>query len=504
MTVQYYGYALSAQKKVGMYSVVAGSLLLGALHAKHTLIYYQALIEAINFQSHYTHHASIATYIRITLLKIIIIIALVFIELKQAYGQNLVETYQLALINNPTLNKAYFEKFTAAESRSQSIAKMLPTVSVTGKSSKERLDNSRRGNVQGTGLQNYYDHSLNIDFKQPVFHWDHWIQLSQSDNKIAQAEANYLAEQQSLMAKTTEAYFNILSAQDELESALAEKKAIQRQLEVVQQRFTIGLVAITDVHNAQAELDQANANEIDTENKLYESKEELIKITGGNNINLNPIEKELLFTPPVPEDISAWSEAAENNNYNIVAALNEAEASRKSIDLQRSGHLPQLDIIANYALKDANSRAGFQGDTQSIGLELNMPIFEGGAVNSRTREAQYEFNIAQEKAIETRRSVNQEVKNAYRGVVSSLNRVGALKKTIISIENALATTEAGFRAGTLTMADVLTVQRKLYRTDREYSRSRYDYLIHGINLKYAGGSLTEDDLEQINRFLEKH
>lgn len=437
-------------------------------------------------------------------MKLIIIIALVFIEFKQAYGQNLVETYQQALSNNPTLNKAYFEQFTAEESRSQSIAKMLPTISVTGKSAKERLDNSRKGNVQGTGVQNYYDHSLIINFKQPVFHLDHWVQLSQSDNKIAQAEANYLAEQQNLMAKTTEAYFNVLSAQDEFDSVLAEKKAVQRQLDAVQQRFTIGLVPLTDVHNAQAEIDQLTSNQIDKENKLYEAKEELMKIAGGNNINLNPIAIELPLTPPVPEDISAWNEAAENNNYNIVAALNEAEASRKSIDIQRSGHLPQLDIIANYAVKDSNSRAGFQGDTQSVGLELNIPIFEGGAVNSRTREAQSKFNVAQEKTIETRRKVNQEVNNSYRGVVSNLHRVGALKKTITSIENALATTEAAFKAGTLTMADVLTEQRKLYRTSREYSRSRYDYLINGIKLKSAGGSLTEDDLEQVNRLLEKH
>ena len=252
---------------------------------------------------------------------------------------------------------------------------------------------------------------------------------------------------------------------------------------------------------AQAGFDQARASEIAAENDLDNQKEALREIIGEFEANLSALGKELALIGPEPADISAWSKAAENNNFSIVSAFNQAEFARKAIELQNAGHLPQLDIIGSYAVSDNNSSFGFRGDTQSIGLQLNVPLFEGGIVSSRVRQAVYEYQVAKEQLTATQRSVKRLVKDAYRGVVSNMSQVNALQAAVKSSESALEATEAGFEVGTQTMVDVLTEQSNLYRAKRDYARSRYDYLVNSIKLKQAASSLTLADLEYINNLL---
>ncbi len=417
-------------------------------------------------------------------------------------AQNLSETFELALQNAPVLKQAKARRSVIGESKDQSIARFLPNISATGASRKEQFHNKKTGNFRGPDAnQDYWDNNFNINLTQPLFHWDHWIQLSQSDNQIALAEANYLSELQSLMVTTTEAYFNVLYALDNLAFASAEKQAIARQLEQARQRFEVGIISIIDVNEAQAGFDQANADEIDAANNLDNQKEALTEIIGENNISLNALGENLPLLKPEPADISAWSDLAEINNFSIISAFNQAEISRKAIDLQRNGHLPQLDFIASYGIADNTSSFGFRGDTRSVGMQLNVPLFEGGAVNSRTRQADYEYQAAKEDLSRKKRAVKRQVKDAYRGVISTISRVTALKTTIISATSALKATEAGFGVGTRTMVDVLNEQSNLYRAKREFSRARYDYLINSIQLKQAASSLSQDDLEQVNRLL---
>lgn len=418
------------------------------------------------------------------------------------HAQNLSETFELALQNSPILKQAQAKQSAIGESKDQSIARFLPNISATGTSSKEQLHNKKTGNFRGPDAnQEYWNNSFNISLTQPLFHWDHWIQLSQSDNQIALAEANYLTELQNLMVATTEAYFNVLYAQDNLEFASAEKQAIARQLVQAQQRFEVGIIAITDVNETQASFDLANANEIEAANNLDNQKEVLREIIGDNDASLDALGEQLPLIKPDPADISTWSDLAELNNFSIISAFNQVEVSRKAIDLQRNGHMPRLDLVASYGVSDNTSSFGFRGDTKSVGMQLNVPLFEGGAVNSRTRQADYEYQAAKEDLSRTKRAVNRQVKNAYRGIISTISRVIALKATLISEASALESTEAGFGAGTRTMVDVLNEQRNLYRAKRDLSRSRYDYLINSIKLKQAASSLGQGDLEQINLLL---
>ncbi len=427
---------------------------------------------------------------------------ILFSLVRPVSAQDLLETYHLALKHDPQLRKAYFTQFSVAESKSQSIAQMLPTLSASASSSRERLS-SKKDNFRTAGTQHFWNNSFSINFSQPVFHWDHWVQLSQSGNRIAQAEAEYKAERQYLIVRITEAYFDILSAQDNLAFTVSEQMAIEQQREQARQRFDVGLIAITDVYQAQAAYDQAVADQIDAENLLADSKEALREIIGDNEVTLQALASDLIFHPPEPNNIAEWSRIAETKNLTIIAAFNQVEVYRKNIAIQQSAHIPTLDLVANYNLRDVTSTFGQRGDSQLIGLQFNLPLFQGGLVFSQTRQAHYDFQVAKENLLSTQRLIKRQLRNAFRDVISSLSRVHALKAAVISSDSSLQASEAGLEIGSQTMVDVLAEQRNLYRAKRDYARSRYDYLVNGVKLKQAASSLTEDDLQRINQYLVK-
>lgn len=417
-----------------------------------------------------------------------------------ACAQDLLEIYELALQNDPVLKQSHAGQLAVGESKNQSIANFLPNVSATGISNLSRLTN-KRVTYQGSGIQKYSDNNFNLNLTQPLFHWEHWIQLSQSDNQLAQAEADYQAELQKLMVKITEAYFNVLSAEDNFEFSRSEKQATARQLEQAKQRFAIGLIDIIEVRETQAAFDGTIANEIEAANNVDNQKEALTEIIGEQDIRLNNLGENIPLAKPEPDDISAWSSSAEVGNFSIISAFNQMEFSRKSIDLQRTGHLPKLDLVASLGEYDTSSNFGLRGSTEVVGVRLNVPLFEGGAVNSRTQQAAYKYQQAKEQLTAAKRAVNRQVKDAYRGITSSISRVEALKTAVRSAETALQATQAGFEVGVRTLVEVLNEQRNLYRAKRDYSRTRYDYLLNSIKLKQAASSLAQEDLEQINRLL---
>jgi outer membrane protein len=414
-------------------------------------------------------------------------------------AENLMEIYGRALQNDPVIKQAEAKQSAAGESRSQGLARFFPTLAATGASSRNWF-NTRKLNFQGTD-QEYWNNNFNLNLTQPLFHWDHWIQLSQSDNQIAEAEAAYQSELQNLIVRTTEAYFNVLSAQDNLEFTVSEKQAIAKQLEQAKQRFEVGIIPITDVYEAQAAFDETSANELEAANNLDNQKEALREIIGDSEGLLSPLGEALPLKKPEPNNMSKWGESAETNNLGIIAAFNQMEVSRKAIDIQRNGHLPKLDLVGSYGVSDNGATFGPRGDTQSIGLQLNVPLFEGGAVNSRTRQASYEYEAAKENLTTVKRSVKRQVNNTYRSILTNISRIEALKATVASAASALEASEAGFEVGIRTMVDVLAEQRNVYRAKRDLSRARYDYLVNTIKLKQTTSDLTQNDLEQVNGLL---
>ena len=420
-------------------------------------------------------------------------------------AQNLLETYSLAVQNDPFLRQALANKMAVGETKDQSIARLLPTLNAgaTGDRNWSYLRSRFNTDFPGqTARNDYWGSQFSVNLVQPIFHWDMWVQLSQSESQIAQADASYLAEEQALILKTTRAYFDVLAAQDELTFIRAEKRTIARQLEQAQQRFEVGLIAITDVYEAQAGYDQSRSDVIAAENNVANAKEALKEIIGPYSSELSLLGKTLPTPEPIPSDIDEWNRQALDQNLQILVAQSESEIIEKNIALQRSGHYPQLDMVGNFGINSNSGNLWQHGNTQSIGLQLNIPLYEGGAVLSRTRQAEYQYTEAQENLIATQRAVTKEIKDSYRGVIASISQIGALQSAVKSGKSALDATEAGFDVGTRTMVDVLSTTRNYTDAQSRYAISRYAYLVNGIRLKNAASILTIEDLEAINRYLE--
>lgn len=417
-------------------------------------------------------------------------------------AESLVDIYEGALSNDPQLAAARSRRDSVAESKPQSLALLLPNLSATVAANRVRQNVKSSPFPGNSGIELYDDNNLRLNLQQPVYHHDYWVQLSQADGRIAQAEAEYRAAQQDLIIRTAQSYFDILSAQDERLFATAEKEAIARQLEQAKERFEVGLIAITDVHEAQAGFDQARAGEILAINEVDNSWEALHEIINRRPEKLRGLTDNLPLVQPDPLDIGAWRAAAVEGNLELIARRAGTEVTKQNISLQRSGHYPTLDIVGSIGLTDTDKSTGLRTDTRTIGLQLNLPIYEGSAVNSRTRQARHDFQEAQRNLDKTLRSVERQVKDAYRGVLTRISQVEALHAAVVSSESALEATEAGFEVGTRTMVDVLAEQRNLFRAKRDYSRARYDYIINRLKLKQATGSLARADLEEVNQILE--
>ena len=415
------------------------------------------------------------------------------------YALDLVQIYELGLQNDPQLRGIRAERDSVREYRPQALAQLRPLLSASG--DVNRTHSNVRSSPNDANDSTYNKTVLSLSLSQPLYRKDYWIQLQQSDNQIAQAEANYVTEQQSLIMRVAQAYFDVLSAQDTLGFAQAETKAILRQLDQAQQRFDVGLIAITSVHEAQAAYDKARADEILAENEQDDAWEALHEIIGDSEKSLASLASDLPLNMPIPDVIEEWSEAALKQNPKLVALRSATTVARQNIELQRSGHYPTLALVGTHALSRSDASGASDIDSSGIGLQLNIPLYSGGGTASRTRQAHFDFEKVRQNLDKERRAVKRQVRDAFRGVASSISRVNALKATTVSAKSALEATEAGFEVGTRTMVDVLAEQRNLYRARRDYSYVRYDYILNGLRLKLAAGGLSREDLEKINPWL---
>jgi outer membrane protein len=428
---------------------------------------------------------------------------LLFFALPVLQAQDLMAVYQLAVQNDPQLQAAKEQLAAARETKNLARSQLLPTIGVRAGYDAVRQDikSSPFGN---TGVSSFNDGSLGLNLTQPLYRRDFLVQLKQADSTIAQAEAQYASAQIDLMVRSTTAYFDILSAVDDLRVAIAEREANGRQLEQARQRFDVGLIAITDVHEAQAAHDLARASEIAAENSLDNAWEALLEIIGPQpQGDLAKLGDALELNPPTPNDLQTWSDTAQQQNFDILASSSNLESVRQDIEVSRSGHYPTLDLVGGYNLSRTDNDFGSESDTAIIGLELALPLYTGGAVSSRTEQARANYRAAQQNLDQTRRAVNRQVRDAFRGVLSTISRVEALKAATVSAKSALDSTQAGYEVGTRTIVDVLTVQRNLFSSQRDYLGSRYEYILNALALKSAAGNLTVSDLQRANSKLER-
>jgi outer membrane protein len=416
------------------------------------------------------------------------------------FAQNLVELYDVALNSDPQYQAARANKQSVQQLVSISESRLLPTIGFSA-----NVNQVDKDVVASTGFDESYqaeDYTLSVN--QPIYRRDRWLALDQSKEQSKKADIEFLAAEQDLIIRLSKAYFDVLAAKDTLDFVLADKKAISRQLDQAKQRFEVGLIAITDVHEAQAAYDQAIANEIEAVNRLDSTKEILREIVGDQMQDLDLLGPIPELLPPVPASLDSWTEEALQQNPLVQSALKTAEVARQEISVQKSGHYPSLDIVGSYSMSRSDANTAVETDVGVIGLQLAVPLYSGGGVVSATKKAHFDYDAALQVVEQQQRSVTRLVRDAYRGVMSSISRVKALEATRVSSKSALEATEAGFEVGTRTIVDVLNSQRNLYSTMNDYAQARYSYVINGLLLKQAAGTLSVDDLKMINQWLMKN
>ncbi|MBB1073386.1 TolC family outer membrane protein [Rhodoferax sp. 4810] len=419
------------------------------------------------------------------------------------HAEDLLQIYDLAVKVDPTLRESEQNLYATREYQPQAQAYLLPKVSMYGEMNYNNVDSTSQGLFgETTRSEDYNTGAAQALVSQSVYNRANWVRLDQVTHTIGQAEAQYRAAQVDLMVRTTRAYFDVLRTSDAVRVQEALVKADERQLEQSKQRFEVGLVAITDVNESQAAYDRSRATLISAENDLDNAWEALRRIIGPVTVPLARLGERLPLSPPEPNNINIWADTALANNYNIVAAREAAEAARKTIDIERAGHLPHVDLEAGYNLSRSQSEYGSDTDTGYVGLNVTVPLYQGGTVSSRTRQAGHNFRAAQDRLDQQRRLVVNQAKDAFRGVLSSISDVKARQAAIISARSALESTQAGLEVGTRTQVDVLNAQRNLFQAEFDYLSARYDYILNGVLLHQATSTLTRDVLAKGNAWLK--
>jgi len=418
------------------------------------------------------------------------------------HAEDLLEIYHDAQKSDPQLLAAEASNQAAQEVRSQSRSALLPQINLTADYTHHETDvlDSASG---VTGTSDYDTNGYSVNLVQSIYHHEYYVQLRQADANIAKANAEYEGAKQGLILRAADAYFNVLAAQDSLATAEATKRAIEQQLRQTQQRFDVGLSAITDVHEAQAAYDSAVAAVIAAQSQLDTTRENLREIIGRAPVELATLKEDMPLMPPEPTDITKWVETAQKQNLSLLASEASTRAAEEEIYKRRAGHYPTLDLVASHSYADnMDAPSGSEYTDNRIGVQLNVPIYSGGLTTAQTREARALYTQAQEGLEQQRRATVRETRSAYLGVTTGISQVEARKQALASAQTALEATQAGFEVGTRTIVDVLNAQRERYTAQSEYLRTRYDYLLATLRLKQAAGSLSEADIAQINNWLQ--
>ena len=413
-------------------------------------------------------------------------------------AQDLMDIYRLALEQDAEYKIALSEYQAIVESLPLAISERRPQVDLSANITKRGTD----GFSDSANTSDSYGYR--VDLTQTLYNAEFLSGIDAAEADVAKAQADLEFSHQELILRVGEHYFDILAAQDNLEFAEAEENAIARQLEQAKKRFEVGLIAITDVREAQARYDIALARSILAENLLDNANQALQVIIGeAPSTSIASLGEALELNIPEPADIRQWVNLSLQNNQSLVAVL----AAQKAAEFKREGirksSYPTVDLIASYSGTNFDNPPS--GDTNQqdliLSIKLNLPLFTGGRINAERQQAEANYRTARNVVLLQKRLTSQQTRNAYLGVLSGISQVKALKQALSSSRTALEATEAGFEVGTRTSVDVLISLQETYRAQRDYASARYDYLLNTLRLKQAAGLLNAEDLQQLNHWL---
>jgi len=437
-------------------------------------------------------------------------------------AESLRDIYELALENDAQLKAEEAQYLANLETENLSRSRLLPQIngnySYTDSDSdvnaiSPAFTESGFETVKTFSNTDITTEGYQLSLNQALFDLPAWFSFQSGKEFTKQAEATFAANQQNLIVRVVEAYLLVLRAQDNLEASKAQERAFERQLEQTQQRFEVGLIAITDVYEAQAAYDLSQVNRIVDENNVSVALERLSVLTGRSHDNLDILKEDIEIKLPEPTDRAAWVDFALNNNFNLLAANYAEEAARQAAKASQLEHAPKVSgLIAyeDYETDGSFTRRPSTGldvapdrdtEDQLWQIRLDLPLYSGGAISAERRRAAQEFNAARENRINLARNTVTNTRSLHMTVVSDVARVAARKQSIVSSKSALDATQAGYEVGTRNVVDVLNAQNTLYAAQRDYYNSRYDYIINMLRLKEQAGLLSPEDIYNLDSYL---
>ncbi|EIQ7474882.1 efflux RND transporter outer membrane protein VpoC [Vibrio parahaemolyticus] len=420
-----------------------------------------------------------------------------------AWADSLAEIYDLAKQNDPQLLSVAAQRDRAFEAITSSRSALLPQINLTAGYNLTRGDTEYDSNLISDVSNDSNALTAGVNFSQELYNRASWITLDTAEKSARQADATYAAAQQGLILRVSQAYFEVLRAQDNLVFVRAEKAAVGRQLEQTKQRFEVGLSAITDVHDAQAQYDAVLADEVLAENDLINSYESLREITGQEHKNLNVLDTNRFSATRTNSPAETLIDEAKTKNLSLLSARISQDIARDNISLASSGHLPTLSLDGGYNYGDtSNSARDNTTDNFNIGVNLAVPLYTGGNVTSQTKQAEFAYVSASEDLEAQYRSVVKDVRAQNNNINASIGALKAYEQSVVSARSALEATEAGFDVGTRTIVDVLDATRRLYDANKNLSDARYNYILSVLQLRQAVGTLSEQDILDVDAGLK--
>jgi len=423
----------------------------------------------------------------------------------QVKQQSLLDIYHQAMAHDPTLASALSANKAAQEIIEQGKALYRPTVNFNADASTSRTDIRYLNGAVPPGNSSFENYKAAVEARQPIYRKQNLVQMDQTKTQVSQADKQYHLSQQDLILRSTQAYFDVLIAQDKIELIGAQKTAILSQLDQAKATFEVGTATITDVNEAQARFDLIVAQEIAAVNEYEIAKRSVEAITGEMPSKLATV-KSNIQVAALNQSMQDWQQVAVQNNLNIQIQQDALKLAEQEVERANAGHLPTLDAVASISDSYSNGSpsvfsTGNDLKSATIGLQLQVPLYAGGAISSRARQAVLNKQKAQDDLDIARRQTDLETQRAYLNLSTTIAQVKALDQALISSQSQLDSTKLGYEVGVRTSVDVLNAQQQLFSAKRDLLQARYNYLVNIIRLKAASGLVSEPDLQDINQQL---